>query len=191
MTEYAATSYVPPLVGQAVRLAKQSGFEQSCLPEVGRLLRVLALGRGGTLGEIGAGCGVGSAWIASGLSPSASFVTVELDSARAERVSELLGNLPNVKVLQGDWRDILRYAPFSLLFVDAKPAKLEYAGDIVRAMSPGGLVVLDDFTPEEQWPPEWQGKPDPVRDFWLNDPRLAAIEIGVTASSSLILAVRL
>jgi len=42
---------------------------------------------------------------------------------------------------------------------------------------PGGLIVLDDLTPESAWPPEWRGQPDPTRSLWLNDPRLAAVEL--------------
>jgi hypothetical protein len=44
-------------------------------------------------------------------------------------------------------------------------------------MRPGGLIVQDDLTPEAAWPPEWRGQPDPTRALWLNDPRLAAVEL--------------
>ena len=61
---------MPPLVVRAVVLANELGFEYSCLPEQGRLLRVLAAGRaGGRIGETGTGCGVGLAWMVSGASP--------------------------------------------------------------------------------------------------------------------------
>lgn len=70
---------VPPLVARAEALAAISGFEKSCLPEVGALLHVLAARRGLLrAAEIGAGCGVGSAWIVSALAPGTPFFTVEL-----------------------------------------------------------------------------------------------------------------
>ena len=54
----------PELVGRALALAERSGFEHSCAPAVGRLLAVLAgRVRGGLVGEIGTGCGVGTAWM--------------------------------------------------------------------------------------------------------------------------------
>jgi hypothetical protein len=53
------------------------------------------------------------------------------------------------------------------------------------------MLVLDDLTPEELWPAEWQGRRDLTREFWLNDPRVQATEIRVTAESAVILAVRI
>jgi hypothetical protein len=53
----------------------------------------------------------------------------------------------------------------------------------LAAMRPGGTIVLDDLTPEAAWPPEWHGQPDPTRELWLNDPRLAAVELIVDPSA--------
>ena len=54
------------------------GFEQSCLPQHGRLLALLAGGVGaGLIGETGTGGGVGLAWLASGAAPGARLVSVE------------------------------------------------------------------------------------------------------------------
>lgn len=75
----------PQLVSRALTVARRSRFDRSCTAEVGRLLAVLAgTVRGGTVGEIGTGCGVGAAWMASALAPGAALVTVELDPTRAE-----------------------------------------------------------------------------------------------------------
>lgn len=53
---------VPPLVRRAVALAEKLGLTDSSLPEVGRLLAVVAAHvRGGVVGEIGTGRGVGTA----------------------------------------------------------------------------------------------------------------------------------
>jgi hypothetical protein len=46
------------------------------------------------------------------------------------------------------------------------------------------------MTPEALWPEEWRGKPDPVRDFWLADPRLRAVEILTTPRTAAILATK-
>jgi len=60
----------------------------------------------------------------------------------------------------------------------------------VDALRLGGMVVMDDFTPEEDWPEVWRGKPDPVRTFWLNDARLNAVEVFTTPRTMAILATR-
>lgn len=189
MTEERAAEPLPPLVQQARRLAEEMRFPLSSTPEVRRLLRLLASQfRGGRIGETGSGCGVGAAWVVSGLAADASFVTVEHDRERALAVQRLFASCPNVRVLSGDWRQILAHGPFDMLFPDGGPRlkgtpdgrriiQPEDVNAILSALRPGGLIVLDDLIPEAEWPPEWRGKPDPTREFWLNDPRVHAGEI--------------
>jgi predicted O-methyltransferase YrrM len=181
----------PALVRLALDLARRSRFEHSCTPEVGRLLSVLASRvRGGVVGEIGTGCGVGTAWMASALAVGVSLVTVEFDQTRAEAVRSLFADVPNVCVLDGDWHRLLAYGPFDLLFADGGRAKEREPETLVGALKPGGTVLLDDLTPEALWPEEWRGLPDPVREFWLNDPRLAATEILTAPTEAAIVATR-
>ena len=174
-----------------MELAERMRFEPSCAVEVGRLLRVLAGQiRTGRIGEIGTGCGVGAAWIVGALAPAASFVTVEIDVARAAAVERHFRPYPNVRVLHGDWHDLLRYGPFAMLFADVAGAKEREAELLVEALQPGGIVVLDDLTPEGQEPPDQPDRPDPVRAFWLTDPRLHATELLVSPTMAVILATR-
>jgi predicted O-methyltransferase YrrM len=178
---------VPPLVERALALTERLGFEKSCLPEVGRLLHVLAGSRGRErVAEIGTGTGVGAAWIVSALPPQTPFFTAELDPARAAAARELFAADGNVHVLEGDWRELLpQEAPFDLLFYDAtKQLRPQEDGELVAGLlSPGGIAVLDDLTPG------FAG-PDPVRDFWLGRPDLAATEVLTTRETAAILAIR-
>ncbi|OUL24861.1 hypothetical protein BV372_28505 [Nostoc sp. T09] len=173
-------------------LAAQIEFTQSSLPEVGRLLHVLTNHvTQGRIGEIGTGCGVGAAWIVSALHPDTTFITIEIDSQLATLVQQLFADKSNIRVLQGDWHNLLTDAPFDLLFADGGKAKLTEPQTLITAVKLGGLIVLDDLTPEEYWPPERQGRTDPIREFWLKDPRIAATEIRVTAKNAVILATRI
>lgn len=175
----------------ALDLADRMQFQHSCTIEVGRLLRLLASQvRRGTIGEIGTGCGVGAAWIASGKAPDVSFVTVESDVARAQAAASLLAVVPSIRILQGDWHLLLEYGPFAMLFADGAKAKEREPEVLLQSLKLGGTIVLDDLTPENRWPPEWRGRVDPVREFWLNDSRVIATEILVTPGSAVILATR-
>ena len=171
-------------------------FELSSIPEIGRLLALLAASKpSGRFAEIGTGVGVGSAWVVDALGPEATFVTVELDADRAAAAGRLFSGFPNVRVLQGDWHELLPpEAPFDLLFFDGGhwkrgdvPAESEQA---LALVAPGGVVVIDDLTPGSLWPEEWRGQADPVRDFWLGHDKLVAAELLTTPESSAILAVR-
>jgi predicted O-methyltransferase YrrM len=179
---------VPPLVQRALELERELGFEGSSIREVGRLLHVLAGQRGrARVGEIGTGTGVGAAWIVSALPPAVPFVTVELDAARAAASARLFAKDEHVKVLHGDWHELLPpEAPFDLLFYDGggKQCPIVDGEQAVGLLAPGGTVLLDDLTPGRPGP-------DPVREFWLEHPQLAATELLTTPKTAAILAIRL
>jgi predicted O-methyltransferase YrrM len=149
----------------------------SSLPEVQRLLAVLAAGR--RCAETGTAFGEGAAAIAS---TAASLVTVESDPERAALARDRLRDLPNVELLVGDWRDVLpERAPFDFLFFDA--GKLDEAPEVVDLLPPGGLLLKDDLTPGRPGP-------DPVRELLFGHPRLVAVEILTSPERAAVLAVR-
>ena len=189
---YRTATHVPPLVVRAAVLGYELGFENSCIPEQGRLLRVLAAGRaGGRIGETGTGCGVGLAWLVSGADATTPIVSVERDADLATRTAELFAEHPNVTVVHGDWTEILADAPFDLLVLDGGgAAKHDDAIDPAVALAPGGTLVIDDFTPSVEWPPMYDGGPDAARLHWFEHPLLSAAEIRTTAESATIVASR-
>ena len=149
----------------------------SSIAEVQALLRVLAAGR--DVAELGAAFGEGAAAMAE---TARSVVTVELDPERAAAARRRLARLENVELLEGDCYAALRgRGPFGLVFADGGTYDWEA---ILALVEPGGLIVKDDLTP---------GRPvegDPVREFLLRDPRLAAVEILTTPQSAAIVAVK-
>ena len=176
----------PPLVQRALALERELGFERSCIREVGLLLHVFAAQRGRMrVGELGTGCGVGAAWIVSALPPTVPFVTVELDERRARAATQLFAADENATVLHGDWHELMpAEAPFDLLFLDSGKQHPELDGeDVVGLLAPGATIVMDDLTPARR-------RPDPVREFWLNHPQIAALEILTTAQTSAIVGTR-
>jgi len=149
----------------------------SSLPEVQALLRVLAAGR--DVAELGTAFGEGAAAMAD---TARSVVTVERDPERARVARARLAGLANVELLEGDWREALAgRGRFDLVFADGGTYDWEA---ILRLVKPGALIVKDDLTP---------GRPtdgDPVREFLLRDPRLAAVEVLTTPAAAAIVAVK-
>ena len=89
-------------------------------------------------------------------------------------------------MLHGDWTVALDLGPFDLIFVDSVNAKASGADLIIDALPEVGLVVLDDLTPLDQWPEEWRGKPDPIRDIWLYRPMLDIKDIRIANDHAVI-----
>jgi predicted O-methyltransferase YrrM len=178
---YHGATDLPALMSAAAQLAERTGFDLSCLPAHGRLLAVLAAGRpGGRIGETGTGAGVGLAWLASAADPSTTLVSIELDPDRAAAARALFADLPNVTVLTGDWSALEASGPFDLLSLDGGGGGKsgEHPVDPRRWLTPGGTVVLDDFTPRTAWPHD-----DPPRLHWLEHPDAPCTEV-VTGPTS-------
>src|SRR6201988_1717235 len=114
---------LPDVVNRAFAVSRKAGYVSFCRNETGRLLATLAATRGGTLAEFGTGCGVGTAWLRSGVRPDAQIVTAELDPDLAGAAAEIFEDDPQVEVVAADWSTLVDKGPFSLLFLDSgKPS---------------------------------------------------------------------
>lgn len=187
----------PDLVERAFAVSRRAGYVSFCRNETGRLLAMLAATRDGTMAEFGTGCGVGTAWLRSGVrGEKARIVTAELDPRLARAAAEIFEDDPQVEVLAADWSTLLDKGPFSLLFLDAGQADgagregaigVDAIADLVED---GGIVVLDDFTPHEGWPPITYGRVDTLREQWLTDDRFTAVEVMVASDAATIIATK-
>ncbi|MFB8241082.1 O-methyltransferase [Kitasatospora purpeofusca] len=165
-------------------------FTKSCTHQVGRLLALAAASKpGGTIAESGTGAGVGTAWLHSGLGAGARLVTVERDEELARRAAGVFADDRRVSVLTGDWRLLERHAPFDVFFCDGG-GKRDDPQRVVELLAPGGLLVLDDFTPSSDWPPRYGGEVDELRLFYLTHPLLRAAEILTAPAASAVVATR-
>lgn len=182
---------LPPLVEQAVTAARRGGFRKSCLPSHGRLLQLLAGGIGdGVIGETGTGCGVGLAWLASGARTGVRLVSIENDWLLADAARAVFGGVPAVSVLHGDWAELHAAGPFDLLVLDGggQGKASEPPVSPREWLRPGGIIVMDDFTPSQTWPPMHDGRPDRSRLYWLEHPDLLATEIRTEPGAASIVA---
>jgi predicted O-methyltransferase YrrM len=182
---------LPPRVKAAVELARAAAFPNSCLPEQGELLRLLARGVGpAVIGETGTGYGVGLAWLAAGAHPGAKLVSIEREPRRAAAAADLFRDTSNVEVRVGDWSELRAFGPFHLLVLDGggQGKKDEAPLDPAAWLRPGGLLVIDDFTPSTTWPPRYAGQVDTARQYWLDHADMRATHINVSPQSATILA---
>ena len=185
-----APPQVPAVVARAFDVSRRRGFVSFCRNETGRLLATLAATRAGTLAEFGTGTGVGTAWLRSGVRGDARIVSAELDSKLAGAAAEIFVGDDQVEVVAADWSTLRDRGPFSLLFLDAREPKDSGPDAVVDLVEPGGLVVLDDFTPCESWPPVYGGRVDNLREGWLTDERFTTVEVMVAQDTAVLIATR-
>ena len=201
---------IPKIVQKAIDLADElkfplmpkgrpinyKGAATACIPQMGRLLSVLAAGYpDGCIAEYGTGAGVGTAWLVNGLSPKAKLFSAELDEQLASKVREIFVDYPNVEILQGDCFKILaNKVPFDLLFMDVGAQKYlthENWDLFVEMVKVGGKIVFDDLAPLELWPLEWDELVDLKREFAFHNPRVIGTEVRTTATQVAVIATRI
>jgi predicted O-methyltransferase YrrM len=163
---------------------------------VGKLLATLVAScPGGRFAEHGTGIGIGTAWMASAMSPNSTLVSAEIDPTLAAAASELFRDLSNVEIRTGDCSEVLAgEPPFDLVFVDAgardslQPQNWDRITEWVRI---GGLIVFDDLKPIELCPPEWHDRVDRKREFAFHNPRILGAEIRTTPTEAALVIARL
>ena len=181
---------LPEIVSRAFDVSRRAGYVSFCRNETGRLLATLAATRSGTLAEFGTGCGVGTAWLRSGIRNGAQILTAEKDAKLAGAAAEIFVDDAQVEVLAADWSTLSDKGPFSLLFLDSGDPESVRVDAIADLVEPGGLVILDDFTPCASWPPISYQRVDTLREEWLTDDRFTAVEVMIAADASAVIATR-
>jgi predicted O-methyltransferase YrrM len=181
---------LPDIVSRAFEVCRQAGYVAFCRNETGRLLATLAATRGGTMAEFGTGCGVGTAWLRSGVRNGARILTAELDESLADAAQQIFVDDDKVEVLAADWNVLRDQGPFSLLFLDSGTPAEVGVDAVVDLVEPGGIVVLDDFAPCESWPPITYGRVDTLREQWLTDERFTTVEVMVASDAAVLIAAK-
>jgi predicted O-methyltransferase YrrM len=204
---YAVT--LPELVDRAHRRAEQIGFPlmadgrpiggptTAITPMDGALLRCLAAGYpSGSIGEIGTGPGVSTAWLLSGMGTRARLISCEVDRTLADGAAAFFATWPNVEIRAGEWEHLLPSAgPFDLLFFDANAQQVlsqrQTWDRVVDLLTIGGTIMMDDLVPIEMWPAEWRGMTDYKREFCLCNSRIAGAEVRTSPRTVSVVGTRL
>jgi len=181
---------VPHVVSRAFDVSRRRGYASFCRNETGRLLAALAATRSGTMAEFGTGCGVGTAWLRSGVRDHTRILSAEVDPDLAGAAAEIFADDDSVEVVAADWSTLSDRGPFSLLFLDSREPDASGPDTVADLIEPGGMVVLDDFAPCEIWPPITNGRVDTLRENWLTDERFTAVEVMVASDATVLVATR-
>jgi predicted O-methyltransferase YrrM len=193
----------PELVQVAEQLARDLGFPltreeagpnrpSACMPGVGRFLAMLA-GGANSIGELGTGSGVGTAWMASALPPDGRLVTVEIEASQAEAVRPLFAADRRVEVITGDARaEVAARGPFDLLFADSGIRDHESFNGLVDLLRVGGRIVMDDVTPAAAAAPGTPMLAQDLKRSFFASPRLVSTEVVLTdLANSLLVGTRI
>jgi predicted O-methyltransferase YrrM len=189
---YSVLADYPPAVADAKRRANERRFAMSCHDDVGRLLAVLAgaVPPGGRVLEIGTGAGVGTGWISAGLRgrTDVEVVSVEVDTHLSEAVRSW--SWPAyVQIVNADALEALEsLGAFDLVFVDAAPIKYGQIEPVLKAVLPGGMLVIDDLEHGTGQSETQRAEKDAFREGIMRHRHLHAVELELSTGAMLALA---
>ena len=157
----------PPTLRAILKETARLDFDMASEPNTGALLKVLAASKpGGTLLEIGTGTGLSAAWILAGMDERSTLTSVDIDTRVVAVARKYLGCDRRVRFLVQDAPEFLRNADdvlYDFIFADSWAGKFTHLDLAIRLLRPGGVYVVDDLAPQEDWA---NGHASRVADFF-------------------------
>ena len=182
----------PAIVSRIVEETNESGFAMASEPRTGALLRALAASKpNGRFLELGTGTGIATAWLLAGMDADSKLISVDIDARFQGLAHRFLGSDPRLTLVLEDGTPFLRRQlpdTYDFVFADAMPGKYEGLEDCLRVVKPGGLYVIDDMLPQENWPEGHAAKIPPLLKTLANDPHLTIVPM--TWASGIVVAVK-
>lgn len=133
----------------------------------GSLLKTLVASKPeGRFLELGTGSGLATSWMADGMNDKSKLVTIEHNELLQGVAKRHLTNPRTEFVLADgyDWIKEYNGELFDLIFADAMPGKYDLFDETIALLKIGGLYVIDDMLPQQNWP---DGHANRVDEFVL------------------------
>ncbi len=131
----------------------------------GSLLKTLAASKpSGRFLELGAGTGLATAWIVSGMAIESSLIAIENNEILIGVANKNIAD-NRVEFMLADayeWIREYKAEKFDFIFADAMPGKYDLFDETIAMLNKGGLYIIDDMLLQPNWP---LGHDEKVRSF--------------------------
>ena len=136
--------------------SKAIGFEQTSDNQVGTLLATLCASKpAGKFLELGTGCGLSTVWMAEGMDRQSRLISVDNDAEVMAVAKEYLGDDERITFVCGSGESVIDESEensVDLIFADTWPGKYHYLEEALALLKVGGIYVIDDMLPQDNWP---------------------------------------
>jgi len=123
---------------------------------LGSLLSTLSASKpNGNFLELGTGSGLSTSWMLHGMDSDSKLQSVDSDEKLISIVNHHLGGDTRVIFTVGKGEDvILKTKPNSIdfIFADTWSGKYNHLEETLLLLKKGGIYVIDDMSPQENWP---------------------------------------
>ena len=136
---------------------------------IGTLLKTLISSRpNARVLELGTGIGLSLSWMIDGMDEGSKLITVDNDPKLIDIAKNYFGNEKRVEIICQDgteWIKSHKDDKFDLIFADAWPGKYSEIEEVLELVKMGGFYVIDDMSPEPNWPEGHQEKVTSLIDY--------------------------
>ncbi|MDA9008783.1 class I SAM-dependent methyltransferase [Alphaproteobacteria bacterium] len=132
------------------------GFDMPSERNTGALLRTLASTKlAANFLEIGTGTGLATAWLLDGMDERSTLTSLDKDETALSVARNHLSNDDRLTLVLDDGNDWLKRNQdhrYDLIFADSYPGKYNNFGLAWNILKSGGIYLIDDMLPQQNWP---------------------------------------
>lgn len=162
-------NHLPELLTELESKCVEIGFTMPSDRMIGSLLKTLITSKpDARLLELGTGIGLSLCWMLEGMDSGSRLTSIDNDPELVAIAKNYFGKDPRLNLVCTDgseWLKNYQGEKFDLIFADAWPGKyseIEIALGLIKA---GGFYVIDDMTPQPNWPEGHQDKANALLEF--------------------------
>ena len=162
----------PKYFQEIMEATKIIGFDQLSDTRLGSLLSTLVASKPNSkILELGTGSGLSTVWILNGMDKNSTLQTVDNDEQLVNIAKQYLSDDKRVEFFIENGEDlILRTKPNSIdfIFADTWPGKYNHLEETLNLLKSGGIYLVDDMLPQENWPDGHNIKADNLVQYLEN-----------------------
>ena len=138
------------------KATKSSGFTMASDILTCSLLRTLAASKpSGTFLELGTGTGLSTSWILDGMDDHSTLISIDNEPLFLEIAKNNLGFDNRLDLILSDggtWVTENSSRKFDYIFADTWHGKYLLLNEVLSMLNRGGLYIVDDMLPQQNWP---------------------------------------
>ena len=133
-----------------------TGFNQLSDSKTGSLLATLSATKpNGCFLELGTGTGLSTSWLLQGMDKSSTIISVDEDDKLIKIAKKYLDSDPRVTFITGKGEETIlntKQNSIDFIFADTWPGKYNHLEETLTLLKHGGLYIIDDMLPQDNWP---------------------------------------
>ncbi|QNN40830.1 O-methyltransferase [Pedobacter roseus] len=161
MTEEINQNY-PKAYQQINSATKALGFDMASDVLTCSLLKTLAATKpSGKFLELGTGTGLSTSWILDGLDQDSTLTSIDNDAKFLAIAKDFLSGDERLTLVETDgaeWIEKNKDKKFDYIFADTWHGKYLLLEEAIAMLKKGGLYIIDDMLPQQNWPEGHQEK---------------------------------